>query len=434
MSYRIAISFFFGIVLSVCVGALLPLFPYADAQSVDDLKQQIADRNERLKSIEKEIAEYEAALKEVGAERSTLEKAIRGLELERGKINADIRYTENLIGNTDMEIDKLSLEIRKTQLDINQNMSAIGETLRALQTTDDITLLEALLRYENISEFWGYIADLSTVRTSMGDQVTLLSGLQEELQDRKFEETGKREDLVSLKEQYAGQQAILSANKAEKDELLQSTKSEEAAYQDQLKSKQAAKDALLKEVANIESQLKFILDPNKIPTAGSAVFRWPLDSVYITQYFGYTKFALGGAYGGSKHNGVDFGTPTGSRLYAPLSGTIRATGNTDLVAGCYSWGKWILVDHPNGLSSMFAHLSNVQVSAGQQVSTGDVIGFTGNTGYSTGPHLHYTLYVSDAVQVKGFNEFKSVTSCGSAASPFSAIEGYLNPLDYLPAI
>ena len=78
-------------------------------------------------------------------------------------------------------------------------------------------------------------------------------------------------------------------------------------------------------------------------------------------------------------------------------------------------------------------MSYIGVSAGQKLDTGDVIGYVGATGYATGPHLHFTVYVSAAVQVKRFNEFKAVTGCGAAFSPFSAIEGYLDPLDYLPA-
>ena len=133
------------------------------------------------------------------------------------------------------------------------------------------------------------------------------------------------------------------------------------------------------------------------------------------------------------HNGIDLAAPVGTKIYAPLTGTVRNVGNTDLVRGCYSWGKWVLIDHPNGLSTLFAHLSHIGVTPGQKLSTGDVVGFTGNTGFSTGPHLHYTLYVSEAVQVRQFNQFKAATSCGAALSPFAAVEGYLDPLDYLPA-
>ena len=109
-------------------------------------------------------------------------------------------------------------------------------------------------------------------------------------------------------------------------------------------------------------------------------------------------------------------------------------GNTDLVPGCYSWGKWALVDHPNGLSTLFAHMSQVAVSPGQKLETGETIGYVGSTGYATGPHLHFTVYVTAGVQVKQFNQFKAVTGCGAALSPFAAIEAYQDPLKFLPPL
>jgi len=128
---------------------------------------------------------------------------------------------------------------------------------------------------------------------------------------------------------------------------------------------------------------------------------------------------------------MDLGAPVGTKIFAPLTGTVRNIGDTDVVPGCFSWGKWMLIDHPNGLSTMYAHLSQYAATPGQTVKTGDVIGYIGNTGFSTGPHLHFTVYVSEGVQVRQFNQYKSVTSCGSASSPFAAVEAYLDPLDYL---
>lgn len=408
---------------------------FVNAQSeVERLQSQIAERNSRLTEIEAEIAAFEAALNEVGAEKATLQKAINQLDLERRKVRADISYTENKISSTDLEINKLSLEINGAEKDIDQTKAAIAAILRKMNVTDNDSMIEILLRHENIAQAWNEFESLETIKNSMRNRAADLADLKELLVEKREENTYRRLELESLKNQYSDQNKILYNNQINKEELLDVTKSEEANYQSLLTQKEAARDSLLAEVADIESQLQFILDPNTIPSPGTVVFRWPLDNPYITQYFGYTKFALSGAYNGSQHNGVDSGAPLGTKLYAPLTGTVRNVGNTDAVPGCYSWGKWILIDHPNGLSSMFAHMSQVSVSPGQKVSTGDIVGYVGSTGYSTGPHLHYTLYVSDAVEVMAFNQFKSVTGCGAALSPFSAIEGYLDPLDYLPRI
>lgn len=430
---RYVIAFFVGLLVAP---ACLLGSHFAFAQSeVERLQNQISEKNDRLSQIEKEIAQYEAALQEVGAEKSTLQSAIEALELERGKLQADIRYTENQISSTDLTINKLSFEITSAEEDILHNKEAIREILRSLNIADDESLIEILLRHENISEFWNAVEELERVRSSMAQKVESLSLLKEELSGKRQENTEQREELVDLKEQISDQQSILAQNQQQKNELLEETENEEAQYQALLAQKEQAREQLMAEVRDIESQLQFILDPNTIPSAGTAVFQWPIANPVITQYFGYTKFALTtAAYKNNLHNGMDIGAPIGTKIHAPLSGTVRSTGNTDLVPGCYSWGKWALVDHPNGLSSLFAHMSQIAVTPGQTVDTGDIIGYVGSTGYSTGPHLHFTVYVSDGVQVMQFNQFKKVTGCGSALSPFAAVEAYLDPLDYLPPL
>ncbi len=127
------------------------------------------------------------------------------------------------------------------------------------------------------------------------------------------------------------------------------------------------------------------------------------------------------------------GAPRGTPIMAPLTGTVRAVGNTDAVPGCSSWGKWSLIDHANGLSTMYAHQDVISVSPGQKVNTGEVIGYVGNTGFSTGPHLHFTVYAKDGVTVRKFNEIKTVTSCGPASTPVAAVDAYIDPMLYLPA-
>ena len=418
---------------------IIPIFSigtgFAMAQSeVQRLQTEIEERNNRLSSIEEEIKKYESALQEVGAEKNTLQSTINRLNLERKKVLADIKYTENKINATDLTINKLSFEIKKTEEKIKENKEAIAAILRTFDRADNESFVEIFLRQENISQFWNEFEELEKVKNTIAEKIITLDDSKDTLESKREQNTTQRNSLVNLKDQYNDQQSVLANNRANKSTLLSATKNEEASFQTLLSQKKHARDQLLAEVRDIESQIQFILDPNTIPKKGTAVFIWPLANPYITQYFGYTKFALSGAYGGSKHNGMDLGAPTGTKLKAPLTGTVRSVGNTDLVPGCYSWGKWLLIDHPNGLSSMYAHLSHISVVPGQKVSTGEIVGYVGNTGYSTGPHLHYTVYVSDGVQVKQFNQFKKVTGCGAALSPFAGIDAYLDPLDYLPPL
>lgn len=411
--------------------------PYANGDEVDRLKSEIDARNDRLVEIEKEIAQHKADLTKVGAEKKTLQGAITTLEIERKKIGADLKYTQTKIGTTDLEISKLNLDIGQSEEDIEQNRNAIMEVIRSINESDQHTIIEALLDHPNLSELWGEITELERIRGVLGDEVKKLVSLKVLLEQKKADQEGKRQTLVTLKDDYSDQQEVLENNKSEKDRLLKETKNKEANYQALLAAKQKAKETIIKELRDFESKLQFILDPSTIPAPGTKVFDWPLANVTITQYFGGTEFAKRnpGIYAGrAYHPGIDLGAAVGTKIFAPLDGVVRATGNTDAVSGCYSWGKWTLIDHPNGLSTLYAHQNVIGVTPGQSVKRGEVIGYTGATGYATGPHLHFTVYAKAGVTVRKFSEIKTVTNCGAATTPVAATDAYLDPIQYLPSI
>lgn len=434
MSLRHFIAFILGVCL---LPSLLPVSPVA-AQSgneIEKLRNEINERGSKLADIEAEIAKFESELKVVGSEKKTLQSAINQLELERKKIQAEISRTENLITSTDLEISKLILEIRTTEREIKNTESAIAEIIRSQYKNSDESMIELLLQHQRLSEFWNTIEAHDSIHSSMAFKVSELSSFQRLLEEQRDSNTTKRKELVSLKSQYNDQNSVLVNNQSEQTKLLEVTKSEEQNYQQLLANRQEARAQILKELREYESKLQFFLDPNTIPPPGTPVFDWPLKDVIVTQLFGGTEFAArnAAAYGGRPyHSGVDFGAPRGTPIYAPLSGTVRATGNTDAVPGCYSWGQWTLIDHANGLSTLYAHQNVISVVAGQRVNTGDIIGYVGSTGFSTGPHLHFTLYAKDGVSVRKFNEIKTITSCGPATTPVAATEAYIDPMLYLP--
>ena len=169
---------------------------------------------------------------------------------------------------------------------------------------------------------------------------------------------------------------------------------------------------------------------SKLPKYGSGVLKYPLTNPIITQYFGNTPFASQNpqVYNGSGHNGIDFGTRVGTPILSALEGTVLGTGNTDASCSGVSYGKWVLIKHPNGLTSLYAHLSSILVKEGDRLATSQKIGLSGNTGYSTGPHLHFTVYASDVVQITSYRS----KVCGTNMTmPVAPRAGYLNPLTYL---
>lgn len=430
------LAFFIGLIILPIIAGSFPK-AFAQTSEIDKLQKDIKERGDRLAEIEKEIAKFEGELKVVGSEKKTLQSAITRLETERKKVQAEISKTENQISYTDLEINKLILEITRTEREVNATQAAVSQIIRTQYQSGEETMIELLLQNERLSDFWSTLEAQESIRNTMALKVSELSTLQETLTQQKDDNSTKRSSLLSLKSQYSDQNSVLTNNKTEQAKLLEVTKNEEKNYQQLLSKQQQAKDQIIKEMRDFEAKLQFILDPNTIPVPGTAVFAWPLDKIIVTQAFGGTEFAKRNAsvYAGrAYHPGIDLGTPRGTPIHAPLTGTVRATGNTDAVPGCYSWGKWTLIDHPNGLSTLYAHQDVISVSAGQKVATREIIGYSGNTGYSTGPHLHFTVYVKAGVSVRQFNEIKTVTSCGPATTPVAATDAYVDPMLYLPAL
>jgi len=402
-----------------------------DASLVDELKSRISDRNTKIQELEKEIAQYQEDLEVVGEEKQTLTSEVKTLDISRQKISTDIKLTQNKIDSTSYQIQELSLGIDDKEKKINKNTEVIAESIRTMNEIESDSLIEIVLSNNDISGFLNQIETLQQFQSKMRDDVKRLTGLKEELVDTKTQTQRKKEDLANFKGDLSDQKYVLDINRRDKNTLLKITKNKESNYQNLLDEKVEARKAFERELLDLESQLKIEIDTSKIAKAGKGVLAWPLDNIKITQHFGNTKFAQSGGYNGSGHNGMDFRASVGTKVKAALTGVVTAVGNTDAVPGCYSYGKFLLIKHNNGLTTLYAHMSFISVKKGDTVITGDTIGYSGNTGYSTGPHLHFTVYASQGVQIVRYGDYKAQTNCADANIPVAPLNAYLNPLDYL---
>ena len=399
------------------------------AQSIDEIKQNINNDNDKISKLDAEIKAYEKQLETINGQTQTLQSAIKVLDINQKKISAEIQKTETSIQKTNLTIEDLGGQIGDTETKIDANTEAISKTLNDIREQDDESLIESFLANESLADIFDKYESISQFQQKVRDQSKELGVHKNELSDKKSSTEAEKQKLVSLKSDLNDQNKILDSNKKEKSALLAATKNKETEYKKILDDRQAEKEQFEKELFQFESQLKIAIDPNSFPSFGKGVLSWPLDNVFITQYFGKTVDAKR-LYASGTHNGVDFRASIGTPIKAVLSGVVQGTGNTDAQKGCYSYGKWVLIKHPNGLSSLYGHLSLIKVTEGQNVGTGEVIGYSGQTGYATGPHLHLTVYASQGVEIQ---KYSSSINCKNVSIPIADIKAYLDPMLYLPS-
>jgi len=415
----------FTIILTIIVLFSVGASPVFAAPSADELRTKIDGNRGEIQKIEAEIKKYEQDLNKVQGKKRTLQNTVYTLDISRKKTSANIKLTEGKIAKVKRNILSLAENISKHIAQIKNGSAGLAQALRRMNEADDSTFVEVFLKNDNLANAWTATESLRQFQSVVGEKVNSLEESRKELEKTKDIEESEKRVLGTEKDELASSKKALDINRSAKNRLLKSTKNKESEYQKILAAKRKSKEDFEVQMKAFEAQLKFILNKNSIPQKGSGIFAWPVPSRYVTQYFGNTKFARSGAYSGRGHNGMDFRAPVGTRVNAVLSGTVQDI-NIKVAKSC-QYGKWVLIKHGNGLTTLYAHLSNISVDKGDVVVAGQRIGYAGETGYAFGPHLHLTTYASDAVK---FKQYK----CNSGPTvkvPVAAYSGYLNPLDYL---
>ncbi len=402
-----------------------PVFLFSDTV---ELQKKIDDTSDQIKKLEEEISNYNREIIKTSSEANSLKNTIKVLDTTEKKLNKDLNLTENKINKTNLTLQKVSESIQETTRDIELNRKALFELFANIKQKEDLSFIETFLSYKKFTDFYGEIEDLNNLQSSVRIKTNDLKKLNDSLNIQKQEKEKEKNNLSYLKIDLSDKQKLVVQNKNQKNSLLIETKNKETLYKKILSEKQAQKDAFEKELFEYESKLNYEIDPSKIAKAKNGVLSWPLDDVLITQKFGKTN-ASKRLYVSGSHNGVDFRASVGTPVRAALSGVVVGLGDTDLYKGCYSFGRWVMISHGNGLSTIYAHLSVIKVYKGQELKTGDILGLSGNTGYSTGPHLHLGVYATSGVRIEKYTNSRA---CKQAVMPIADIRAYLDPMIYLP--
>ncbi len=445
--------FIFILFAGLVLGA--PTAAFADAAS--DLQAQIDANKQQLGALEAEIAAYQKQLDALGSKKNTLQSTVSSLTLSQKKLASEIKVTQNKIASANLKIKELTLSIGDKETIITGDQQAIAKALRSIAEGEQTSLISKLISSNSLDEAWRAADHAILFNRALGNDIADLRAVRTALATNRDQVTATKTTLVALKDDLTLQKRSVDASKKAQQQLLSQTKNQEANYQKIIAQKQAAEKSFEQELANLQGQLNLIVHPGLLPKVGSGVLSWPFSNAFIfnctqrknvfgnlfciTQYFGTTPFSTANPqiYNNHGHNAIDISAPIGTPIKAAFSGIVLATGNTDLSRDsqgrqCWSFGKWVMLVHGNGLNTLYSHLSSIDVAKGQSVETGQTIGLSGMTGYATGPHLHFGVYATEGTQIMSlgqFNGIKKPGACSSAVMPVASLDAYLNPLSYL---
>lgn len=380
----------FGLVLILILTNLCAPI-YAASQS--ELEDQKSDLNTKIDETKNQQSEVKEQLSEQRQEIEKLDESITQMEDEISTLNVQIAELEN-------SIQEEQTKLEQKQKEHEENQALMEERLVVMYEYGDTSFLDMLFNSKNIIEFISNYYMLSQITQCDKELLETIEKEQEEIENTKKELEANKEKVSSAKTEKETKNNLLKTQKSQRQAKADSLSAEDKALQDKIDSYNA-------QVAKIDSDIKKIIeDLNKKNNSSSGSnglkfdgsFIWPCNNKIITSRVKWRW--------GRWHKGIDIGASY-ENVYASASGYAYTLENPG------GYGHYIMIIHGDGYITLYGHLNSFRVSYGQYVSQGQVIAQSGNSGGSTGAHLHFEI--RKASSISGF---------------FSS--SFLNPLDYLP--
>lgn len=404
-----------ALVLSLVVGntVLLPTGIQVQAQTAEEVRQEIKENENKINSLDEEKqeivgqkSEVEEKLNEIKSQLDEKNVLLNESQNKVNELNSRISDLENQINNFNSEIENIENDITIKENEIAEREEILGQRLRGVyKSSIGSEILNLVLSADNLGDIISVLSNVKVLVQTDNDLINQIAEMKEDLQnqkvnleDRKSQVEKDKTDLESAKaelsevsKQYENQVNELKGLEEEQSAEMAKLTDEERAIQDEI-------NKYKEDNANLEQYFSNT-------TSATSVARYSGDNTAAISNVGgsssgFIKPSDGGVtcpYGprihpvtgvNSIHTGVDFGASYGSPIVAAKAGVVTtATYNT-------AYGNMIIIDHGDGTSTLYAHASSFVVSVGQSVSQGQTIAYVGSTGYSTGPHLHFEIRIN----------------------------------------
>ena len=378
--------------VATLLAAHVPLFVHAETLTNDKIKESEESKKqaeEERKELKSNLTDVKSLLASLEQSRNNLENYIQELDSDLENINKKIDDLNVLISDKEFEIQTTEAELEEAKSVEQTQYNAMKRRIKFVYERGEASKIEMLLSSKSFVDFLNkaeFVSKMSAYDKRMLDSYVEAKELVALKEETLIEQ---REDLEEARNALSNEQSAL-------EELMADKEKEITVYEGDINNKEAAiaeyeamiaeQDRIIKDLENaiLEEKKRLLEENRKAIVYDGGEFKWPAPSyTRISDDYGTRTHPILGTK--QFHNGVDMAAPSGSPILAAYDG--------EVIASSYSptMGNYIMIDHGDGLITIYMHASSVSVSSGQMVARGEQIGRVGSTGRSTGPHLHFSV-------------------------------------------
>ena len=373
-----------GIIAALMAG-MLPgtgSMPTAEAASKSQLQNRLAE----LKSAR---AEANAAVKALEGEAEKYSEKIAALDYQIQSTRAQLNTTQKIIDTLTEDIEEKQVELDETVKELDDKQELFETRIRVMYENGDTTYMEVLLSSENFSDMLSHMEIVSQIMDYDKKVVEEYKALKLSIEQQKASLESDRkqqqdyaDDLKVAYQEIEAQKKEYKALKAKVDSNIELKKAE---AERMLREQEQIND----EIAELSRQEAAAASSSGGGGGGkvySGSMTWPCPSYKrISSPYGYRTHPISGTR--KLHKGLDISASSGNPVIAAASGTVVKSYFSS------SYGNYVVISHGGGVMTAYAHMTRRLVSTGQRVAAGQQVGTVGSTGNSTGPHLHFEVYV-----------------------------------------
>jgi murein DD-endopeptidase MepM/ murein hydrolase activator NlpD len=408
LNIKILVRFFSFLLICTGMNLALSLSIYADDSTSSDLQA-------KLDAITNKIKSYNSLVNQTQQQRTTLSTEIKSLEVRAHILEQKITDNQSKLETLDDQMSGLQQKIAGKEQSIVAQKEMLKKLVRVYYENENTQNIQFLLSSQEALSRTNQSEWTSETGDKIQETLTNIQVAKNQIVDEQKNLTYKKDETSSLQAQLEQRSDYLESTKQTKALLVEKTQRQEKKYNNIIDDLEEKQKEIENELNQLDADKIDELDLSKLPAFNKSTLYFPVADPHKSQ--GYGKATWTKWY--SFHNGVDFADKTGTPIIATADGTVLATGN----AGKYAYGKWIALDHANGLVTLYGHLNSQKVSKGDRVKRGEIIGLMGNTGYSTGSHVHFTVFAKNSFEVVESSKIKDLMLPTGAT---------VNPMKYLP--